>query len=117
LPFVNSPSAPKPDTIHLQHVRSQKVTAISFLRNAKPVNVREAQAKLSQLIKSRSLCMVVSHGKPVSFLVPYEDMLDLVEMHDELKDTKLLREIARMRAEYARGSAVPAERLFRKMGR
>jgi len=93
------------------------MTTVSLLRKAKPVNVREAQAKLSQLIKSRSPSMVVSHGKPVSFLVPYEEMLDLVETLDELKDTKLLREIARMRAEYARGRAVPAERLFRKIGR
>ena len=37
--------------------------------------------------------MVLSHGKPVSFLVPYEDMLDLVETIDELKDQKLLGEI------------------------
>jgi hypothetical protein len=60
--------------------------------------------------------MVISHGKPVSFLIPYEAMLDLVEMLDELKDTKLLREIARARGEYARGKGVPAERLFSKMG-
>lgn len=90
------------------------MTTASLLRNAKPVNVREAQAKLSQLIRSKSPSMVISHGKPVSFLVPYEEMLDLVEMLDELKDAKLLREIARARAEYARGKAVSVERLFRK---
>jgi antitoxin (DNA-binding transcriptional repressor) of toxin-antitoxin stability system len=92
------------------------MTVVSLLRKAKPVNVREAQAKLSQLIRSKSPSMVLSHGKPVSFLVPYEEMLDLVEMLDELKDTKLLHEIARARGEYARGKSVPAERLLRKMG-
>ncbi|MGZ8381937.1 MAG: hypothetical protein ACXW4C_09610 [Nitrospira sp.] len=60
--------------------------------------------------------MTRSHGKPVSFLVPYEDMLDLVEALDELKDKKLLGEIKRARTEYAEGKAVPAERLFKKMG-
>lgn len=93
------------------------MTAVSLLRKAKPVNVREAQAKLSQLIRSKSPSMVVSHGKPVSFLVPYEEMLDLLEMLDELKDTRLLREIARARGEYAKGKSVSVERLFRKMGR
>lgn len=93
------------------------MTATSLLRKAKPVNVREAQAKLSQLIRSKSPSMVLSHGKPVSFLVPYEEMLDLLEMLDELKDEKLIQEIARGRTEYAQGKAVPAERLFRKMGR
>jgi antitoxin (DNA-binding transcriptional repressor) of toxin-antitoxin stability system len=91
------------------------MTASSLLRKAKPVNVREAQARLSQLIRSKAPSMVLSHGRPVSFLVPYEDMLDLLDKLEELKDTKLLREIARARTEYARGEAVSAERLFRKM--
>jgi len=73
------------------------MSAHNLLRKAKTVNVREAQAQLSKLIKSKSPSMVMSHGKPVSFLVPYEDMLDLVETLDELKDTKLLAEIERAR--------------------
>ncbi|MDR4473645.1 MAG: type II toxin-antitoxin system Phd/YefM family antitoxin [Nitrospira sp.] len=66
------------------------MSSTNLLRKAKPVNVREAQARLSKLIQSKSPSMVLSHGKPVSFLVPYEDMLDLVESLDELKDKKLL---------------------------
>ncbi len=88
----------------------------SLLKEAKPVNVREAQAKLSRLIRSKTPSLVTSHGKPVSFLVPYEEMLDLLEMLDELKDQRLLNEIARARSEYAEGKAVPAEKLFKKMG-
>jgi antitoxin (DNA-binding transcriptional repressor) of toxin-antitoxin stability system len=98
------------------HRGTDKMTVTALLRKAKPVNVREAQAKLSRLIRSKSPSMVLSHGKPVSFLVPYEEMLDLVEMLDELKDKKLVQEIARSRAEYARGKSFPAERLFKKMG-
>ena len=93
------------------------MNANNFLRKAKPVNVREAQAQLSKLIKSKSPSMVLSHGKPVSFLVPYEDMLDLVETLGELKDKKFLREIEQARKDYVQGKAVPAEeRLFKKMG-
>lgn len=92
------------------------MSSANLLRKAKPVNVREAQAQLSKLIHSKSPSMVLSHGKPVSFLVPYEDMLDLVESLDELKDKKLLGEIAKSRSEYAQGKAVPAERLFKRMG-
>jgi hypothetical protein len=64
--------------------------------------------------------MVLSHGKPVSFLVPYlvpyDDTLDLVESLDELKDKKLLEEIACGRTEYAQGKAVSAERLLKRIG-
>lgn len=90
--------------------------ATDLLRKAKPVNVREAQAQLSRLIRSKLPSMVLSHGKPVSFLVPYDDMLDLVESLEELKDQRLLGEIARARVEYAQGKAVPAERLLKKLG-
>ena len=92
------------------------MSATSLVRNAKPVNVRVAQAQLPKLIHSKSPTMVLSHGKPVSFLVPYEDMLNLVDTLDELKDKKLLMEIERARIEYGQGKAVPAERLFKKMG-
>ena len=92
------------------------MTTTSLLRKAKPVNVREAQAKLSQLINSQMPSLVLAHGKPVSFLVPYEEMLDLLEMLEELKDQALLKELALARSEYARGKAVPAERLLGKMG-
>jgi antitoxin (DNA-binding transcriptional repressor) of toxin-antitoxin stability system len=92
------------------------MSVINLLRKAKPVNVREAQAQLSKLIKSKSPSMVLSHGKPVSFLVPYEDMLDLVELLDELKDKKILGEIEQARKDYTQGKAVPAERLFKKIG-
>jgi len=92
------------------------MTTAALLRKAKPVNVREAQARLSQLISSKMPSLVLSHGKPVSFLMPYDEMLDLVEMLEDLKDQRLLKEIAKARAEYGRGKTVPAERLFKKMG-
>lgn len=92
------------------------MSATHLLRKAKPVNVREAQAQLSKLIRSKLPAMVLSHGKPVSFLVPYEDMLDLVESLEELKDQKLLGEIARARGEYTQGKAIPVERLLKKLG-
>jgi len=92
------------------------MTATTLLRKAKPVNVRQAQAGLSRLIGTKLPSLVLSHGKPVSFLMPYEEMLDLLDTLEDLKNDKLLKEIAKGRAEYAQGKAVPAGRLLRKMG-
>ncbi|GJL55067.1 MAG: hypothetical protein NPIRA02_21990 [Nitrospirales bacterium] len=89
--------------------------AYNLLHKAKPVNVLEARSQLSKLIKSKVPSLVVFRGKPVSFLVPSIDMLDLVEAIDELKDKKLLRQIKRARKEYAIRKSVPAERLFQKI--
>ena len=104
--------------IHLKYIfEIGKMGVKSLLKEAKPVNVREAQAGLSRLIRSKTASLITSHGKPVSFIVPYEEMLDLLERLDELKDQKLMNEMARARSEYVEGKAVPAERLFKKMGR
>ncbi len=84
----------------------------NILQKAQAVNVREAQAQLSKLIRSETPSMILFDGKPVSVLVPYEDMVDLVEILDELTDNKLLGEIKRARKEYVKGKAVPAEHLL-----
>ena len=44
-----------------------------------------------------------------------EEMLDLLGMLDELKDKKLMEQIAAARSEYVEGKSVPAERLFKKL--
>ena len=92
------------------------VTSRALLRKAKSVGVREAQAKLSRLIESRSPSIITSHGIPKSFLIAYDDMLDILEVLEELKDKRLIEEIARARREYEEGLSVPAERLFKKLG-
>lgn len=58
---------------------------------AQSVDVPEAQARLSKLIKSKSTYRVFTHGKPVSRLMPYEDMLHLVGTLDELQDKKIFK--------------------------
>lgn len=103
-------------SIQLPYNWKSDMSATSLVRKANPVNVRDAQAQLSKLIRSKSPTMVLSHGKPVSFLVPHEDLQNLDDTLDELKDIQLLREIERARIEYGQGEAVPTERVFKKMG-
>jgi PHD/YefM family antitoxin component YafN of YafNO toxin-antitoxin module len=78
--------------------------------------VREAQAKLSRLVESKSPAIITSHGIPKSFLISYDDMLEILEVLEELKDKRLIEEIARARKEYEEGLFVPVERVFKKLG-
>jgi hypothetical protein len=96
--------------------KEYEMGATNLLKKAKPVNMREAQAQLPKLIRAKCPCKVFSHGKPVSFLVSYEDMMDILETLDELEDQQLLREVKLARKEYAIGKSVPAESLFKKLG-
>ena len=92
------------------------MTYRSLFKKAVPVNVKEAQAKISSLIKSNIPSLVISHGKPVAFLIPYEEMLEFLDMLEELKDQRLLQQIAKARLEYKQGKKIPAENLFEKLG-
>ena len=98
-------------------MESEKVvTSRALLKKAKSVGVREAQAKLSRLVESSSPAIITSHGIPKSFLISYYDMLEILDVLEELKDRRLIEEIAGARKEYEEGFSVPAERLFKKLG-
>ena len=92
------------------------VTSRALLKKAKSVGVREAQAKLSKLIEASNPTIITSHGVPKSLLISYDEMLEILEVLEELKDKRLIEEIARARKEYEEGLSVPAERLFKKLG-
>lgn len=92
------------------------VTSRALLKKAKSVGVREDRAKLSRLVGSSSPAIITSHGISKSFLISYDDMLEILEVLEELKDKRLIEEIARARKEYEEGPFVPAERLFKKLG-
>ena len=58
------------------------------LLNAKHVGVRDLRDHLSEMIKKDTLVIVTEHGQPSKVLIPYEDMLEIVDMMDELRDHK-----------------------------
>ena len=89
--------------------------AIQLLR-AEPIGVRELKNKLSAVLRRGKPRIVTDRNKPRHVLVPYEDMVDLVEILDELSDPKLLKQIAEGREGYRKGKSVPLERLAKDLG-
>jgi len=92
-----------------------KVTAIGFVREGKYVGVRELRSNLSKMLKSKQAYFVTDHGKPVKAMVPYEVLLELLELLEEFKDKTLLQEVAQGRREYREGGWVPARRLRKQL--
>ena len=91
------------------------MTAIGFVKEGKYVGVRELRGNLAKMLKSRQAYFVTDHGKPVKALIPYEVLLELLEILEELKDKALIQEVAQGRKEYAAGGWVPASRLKNKL--
>lgn len=89
--------------------------AIRFVREGKYVGVRELRGNLSKMLKSRQAYFVMDHGKPVKAMVPYDVLLELLELLEELKDKTLLQEVAQGRKEYQEGGWLPASRLRKQL--
>ena len=91
------------------------MTAIGFVKEVKFVGARELRTNLAKVLKSRQAYFVTDHGKPVKAMIPYEVLLELLEIVEELKDKALLQEVAQGRREYQEGGWVPASRLKNKL--
>ena len=88
-----------------------------LIKDARYVGVRELRENLAQAVKSRHFVFVTDHGKPVKAMVPYEMLLELIEVLEEFKDKTLLQEIKQGRKEYREGGWVSAKRLKEKFSK
>lgn len=79
----------------------------SALLHAKTIGVRDLRENLTKIVKNNKPYLVVKHGERKMFLVPYEDIVDLIEILEESKDAVLREEIRRARDEYRSTGGVP----------
>lgn len=95
----------------------------AVLRKGHYVGIREVKSKISAFIRKVGFTFITDRGQPKSVLVPYKWLLrfldekeDLKEIVEELKNERLLKEIAEGRRNYRRGGWVAAHRLLSKWG-
>jgi PHD/YefM family antitoxin component YafN of YafNO toxin-antitoxin module len=88
--------------------------AINLLR-AEPIGVRELKNHLSAVLKRHEPRVVTDHNQPRYILVPYDDMIELAEILDELSDPKLLKQVAEGREGYEERRSVPLESLAKSL--
>lgn len=68
------------------------------------VGVRELKAHLFGLLKGKKPLIVTEHGTPQNVILPYEDMMEMVDILDELQDPETLRVIQEGRRAIKRGA-------------
>lgn len=85
------------------------------LLRAEPIGVKELKNNLSAVLKRNKPRVVTDHNKPRHFLIPHEDMVELVEALEELSDPRLLKRIAEGRESYRKGKAVSLGQLAKDL--
>lgn len=85
------------------------------LLKADRVGVRDLKTNLSRRLKMHKLLVVTDHSQPVKVIMPYADMMDLLDMLDEMTDEAALTAVREGRNAIKSGAeGIPVTRLFDK---
>lgn len=92
------------------------MTIAQVLLRAKNIGVRNVRDTLSKLVRTKQLCVITEHGHPASVLLPYDDMLELADIMDELQDEKTIQAVLEGRKAIARGAkGIDVEEAFKQV--
>lgn len=85
------------------------------LLRAEPIGIRELKTHLSAVLKRARPRVVTERNRPSHFLIPYDDMVEIVEALEELSNARLTSQVAEGRASYRAGKSVPLARLAKDL--
>jgi prevent-host-death family protein len=92
------------------------MTAANVLLKARNVGVRKFRNRASRFVKSHRILVITEHGKPTAVLMPYSDMLDIVDTLDELRDKNAIETIAEGRKAIASGAkGISVSKVFKRI--
>jgi hypothetical protein len=80
---------------------------LASLLRAEHVGIRDLKIRLSAFLDKNKPLVVTARGKPRHFVVPYEEMLEIVDILEEASDPRLVAEVERARRAYKAGHGVP----------
>lgn len=85
------------------------------LLRAKSIGVRNFRNRLSSLMRKHEIFIVTEHGAPTSVLVPYDELLEIADVFDELKDAGTIKAVAEGRKAIRQGAkGVSVSALFKR---
>lgn len=87
------------------------------LMRASPIGVKALKNALSKVIAEGKARVVTDRNRPRHFLIPYEDMVELLEIIEELSDPAYLKRMAEGRRAIRQGAkGIPVSRMWRRLG-
>jgi prevent-host-death family protein len=66
--------------------------AINLLK-APHIGVRDLKENLSRFLRGKDPLVITDHGQPVDVILPYADMMNLVEIIDEITDPRTVKTV------------------------
>ena len=89
------------------------MTVATALRNAKYVGIRDLREHLSKRLKGSKVIVVTEHGTPTKVILSYQDIIELIEVLDELRDQAAIQSVQEGRKAVKAGAeGISVSRLF-----
>lgn len=80
------------------------------------IGIRDLKEHLSKLLKTNEPLVVTDRGTPINVILPYSDMLELMDILDELSDLETLKAIQEGRKAIKAGAkGIPVSNLFNEI--
>ena len=79
------------------------------------IGVKELRQRIAYFLRSDRPRIVTEHGKPRAVLIAYDKVVELIEILEELRDRKLMRDIERARKAYRKGGGVALSQLAKDL--
>lgn len=73
------------------------------LLKAENIGVRHFKNNLCRYLQRARTYIITEHGQPTSVVIPYDEVMELVDVLDELQDPEILRIIQEGRKAIKRG--------------
>ena len=92
------------------------MTVVKALLNAKYVGIRDLREHLSKRLKGSKVIVVTEHGTPTRVILSYQDVVELIEVLDELRDQAAVQSVQEGRKSVKTGAeGIPVNRLFNQI--
>ncbi len=92
------------------------MTVATALLNARYIGVRDLREHLSRRLKGTKAIVVTDHGTPTRVILAYQDVVELIEVLDELRDQAAIQSVQEGRKAVKTGNeGVPVSRLFKQI--
>ena len=89
---------------------------VASLLKAKHIGIKEIKNHLSGILKKHQPVVATDRGQPTYFFIPYDEMIEMVEIFEELSDPATVQRVQEGRKAYKKGGWVPVAGLWKKLG-
>jgi len=92
------------------------MTIATKLLRAPHIGIRNLKNRLSWVLRHKSTFIVTDRGIPIEVLLPYSDMVEMIELIDEVTDSETLRAVQEGRVAIKGGAkGIPLSNVFNKI--